>query len=82
MVLSKILENCLLITITFLCVHFVLVVFFSAAGQGHIECLQWLIKMGADNNITNKAREKPSDVAKRYLYLFCFFVFKILHLFA
>ncbi|XP_070221297.1 ankyrin repeat domain-containing protein 42 isoform X3 [Bos mutus] len=37
----------------------------KAAGQGHIECLQWLIKMGADNNITNKAREKPSDVAKR-----------------
>ena len=53
-----------------MCILFCL--FFTAAGQGHIECLQWLIKMGADNNITNKAREKPSDVAKRYLYLFCF----------
>ncbi|XP_070221296.1 ankyrin repeat domain-containing protein 42 isoform X2 [Bos mutus] len=41
----------------------------KAAGQGHIECLQWLIKMGADNNITNKAREKPSDVAKRFAHL-------------
>ncbi|XP_039704118.1 ankyrin repeat domain-containing protein 42 isoform X4 [Pteropus medius] len=37
----------------------------KAAGQGHIECLQWIIKMGADSNITNKAGEKPSDVAKR-----------------
>nr|XP_054949758.1 ankyrin repeat domain-containing protein 42 isoform X2 [Pan paniscus] len=37
----------------------------KAAGQGHIECLQWLIKMGADSNITNKAGERPSDVAKR-----------------
>ncbi|XP_070638856.1 ankyrin repeat domain-containing protein 42 isoform X5 [Bos indicus] len=41
----------------------------ETAGQGHIECLQWLIKMGADNNITNKAREKPSDVAKRFAHL-------------
>nr|XP_012591561.1 ankyrin repeat domain-containing protein 42 [Microcebus murinus] len=41
----------------------------KAAGQGHIECLQWLIKMGADSNITNKAGEKPSDVAKRFAHL-------------
>ncbi|XP_059786671.1 ankyrin repeat domain-containing protein 42 isoform X2 [Balaenoptera ricei] len=41
----------------------------KAAGQGHIECLQWLIKMGADSNITNKARENPSDVAKRFAHL-------------
>nr|XP_017508734.2 ankyrin repeat domain-containing protein 42 isoform X1 [Manis javanica] len=41
----------------------------KAAGQGHIECLQWLIKMGADSNITNKALEKPSDVAKRFAHL-------------
>ncbi|XP_053416136.1 ankyrin repeat domain-containing protein 42 isoform X2 [Nycticebus coucang] len=41
----------------------------KAAGQGHIECLQWLIKMGADNNITNKAGERPSDVAKRFAHL-------------
>lgn len=52
---------------------------FTAAGQGHIECLQWIIKMGADRNITNEAGEKPSDVAKRYPYLFCF-VFKVLHI--
>ncbi|KAM6157490.1 ankyrin repeat domain-containing protein 42 [Rhynchocyon petersi] len=41
----------------------------KAAGQGHIACLQWLIKMGADSNITNKAGEKPSDVAKRFAHL-------------
>uniref|UniRef100_A0A2K6N057 Ankyrin repeat domain 42 n=1 Tax=Rhinopithecus bieti TaxID=61621 RepID=A0A2K6N057_RHIBE len=41
----------------------------ETAGQGHIECLQWLIKMGADSNITNKAGERPSDVAKRFAHL-------------
>ncbi|XP_048217610.1 ankyrin repeat domain-containing protein 42 isoform X2 [Perognathus longimembris pacificus] len=41
----------------------------KAAGQGHLECLQWLIKIGADSNITNKAGEKPSDVAKRFAHL-------------
>ncbi|XP_073871029.1 ankyrin repeat domain-containing protein 42 isoform X11 [Macaca fascicularis] len=41
----------------------------KAAGQGHIECLQWLIKMGADSNIINKAGERPSDVAKRFAHL-------------
>ncbi|XP_049636005.1 ankyrin repeat domain-containing protein 42 [Suncus etruscus] len=41
----------------------------KAAGQGHIECLQWMIKMGADSNITDKAGEKPSDVAKRFAQL-------------
>ncbi|KAM9659314.1 ankyrin repeat domain-containing protein 42 isoform 5-T5 [Trichechus inunguis] len=41
----------------------------KAAGQGHIECLQWLIKMGADSNITDKVGEKPSDVAKRFAHL-------------
>ncbi|VFV19914.1 ankyrin repeat domain-containing [Lynx pardinus] len=41
----------------------------KAAGQGHIECLQWIIKMGADSNIANKAGEKPSDVAKRFAHL-------------
>ncbi|XP_021102812.1 ankyrin repeat domain-containing protein 42 isoform X2 [Heterocephalus glaber] len=41
----------------------------KAAEQGHIECLQWLINMGADNNITNKAGERPSDVAKRFAHL-------------
>ncbi|XP_019499019.1 PREDICTED: LOW QUALITY PROTEIN: ankyrin repeat domain-containing protein 42, partial [Hipposideros armiger] len=41
----------------------------ETAGQGHIVCLQWLIKMGADCNIANKAGEKPSDVAKRFAHL-------------
>nr|XP_008261523.1 ankyrin repeat domain-containing protein 42 isoform X1 [Oryctolagus cuniculus] len=41
----------------------------KAAGQGHIACLQWLIKMGADGNITDKAGERPSDVAKRFAHL-------------
>ncbi|XP_045149149.1 ankyrin repeat domain-containing protein 42 isoform X4 [Echinops telfairi] len=41
----------------------------KAAGQGHIECLQWLIEMGADSNITDKAGEKPGDVAKRFAHL-------------
>lgn len=41
----------------------------KAAGQGHIECLQWMIKMGADSYITDKAGEKPSDVAKRFAQL-------------
>lgn len=41
----------------------------KAAGQGHIDCLQWLIEMGADSNITNKAGERPSDVAKRFAHL-------------
>ncbi|OBS59689.1 hypothetical protein A6R68_09188 [Neotoma lepida] len=41
----------------------------KAAGQGHIECLQWLIEMGANSNITNTAGEKPSDVAKRFAHL-------------
>ncbi|XP_027263453.1 ankyrin repeat domain-containing protein 42 isoform X2 [Cricetulus griseus] len=41
----------------------------KAAGQGHIECLQWLIKMGANSDITNKAGERPSDVAKRFAHL-------------
>ncbi|NWX14856.1 ANR42 protein, partial [Aegotheles bennettii] len=38
----------------------------KAAGQGHIHCLQWLIEMGADCDITNDAGETPKDVAKRF----------------
>ncbi|XP_032749108.1 ankyrin repeat domain-containing protein 42 isoform X2 [Rattus rattus] len=41
----------------------------KVAGQGHIDCLQWLVEMGADSNITNKAGERPSDVAKRFAHL-------------
>ncbi|XP_069495965.1 ankyrin repeat domain-containing protein 42 isoform X2 [Ambystoma mexicanum] len=37
----------------------------KAAGQGQVECLQWLIEMGADHDITNEAGETPLDVAKR-----------------
>ncbi|XP_074936224.1 ankyrin repeat domain-containing protein 42 isoform X3 [Phalacrocorax aristotelis] len=37
----------------------------KAAGQGHIHCLQWLIEMGADCDITNDDGETPKDVAKR-----------------
>ncbi|NXC29212.1 ANR42 protein, partial [Campylorhamphus procurvoides] len=37
----------------------------KAAEQGHIRCLQWLIEMGADCDITNDAGETPKDVAKR-----------------
>ncbi|XP_053944772.1 ankyrin repeat domain-containing protein 42 isoform X2 [Cuculus canorus] len=38
----------------------------KAAIQGHIHCLQWLIEMGADCDITNDAGETPKDVAKRF----------------
>ncbi|NXH16250.1 ANR42 protein, partial [Bucco capensis] len=38
----------------------------KAAAQGHIHCLQWLIEIGADCDITNDARETPKDVAKRF----------------
>ncbi|KAM6099716.1 ankyrin repeat domain-containing protein 42 isoform 3-T9 [Theristicus caerulescens] len=41
----------------------------KAAGQGHIHCLQWLIEMGADCDITNDAGETPKDVAKRFAQL-------------
>ncbi|XP_014813813.1 PREDICTED: ankyrin repeat domain-containing protein 42 isoform X1 [Calidris pugnax] len=38
----------------------------EAAGQGHVHCLQWLMEMGADCDITNDAGETPKDVAKRF----------------
>ena len=40
-----------------------------AAGQGHIEILQWLIEMGANMDITNLAGESPCDVARRFAQL-------------
>ncbi|XP_031817709.1 ankyrin repeat domain-containing protein 42 isoform X3 [Sarcophilus harrisii] len=40
-----------------------------AAGQGHIECLQWLIERGADVNITNKDGETAADTAKKFAHL-------------
>ncbi|KAJ7408881.1 ankyrin repeat domain-containing protein 42 isoform X2 [Willisornis vidua] len=39
------------------------------AEQGHIHCLQWLIEMGANCDITNDAGETPRDVAKRRAHL-------------
>ncbi|XP_062343505.1 ankyrin repeat domain-containing protein 42 isoform X3 [Cinclus cinclus] len=41
----------------------------KAAEQGHIHCLQWLVEMGADRDITNYAGETPEDVAKRFGHL-------------
>ncbi|NXI68713.1 ANR42 protein, partial [Anseranas semipalmata] len=41
----------------------------KAAAQGHIHCLQWLIEMGADCDITDDAGETPKDVAKRFAQL-------------
>ncbi|XP_025047442.1 ankyrin repeat domain-containing protein 42 isoform X3 [Alligator sinensis] len=41
----------------------------KAAGQGHINCLQWMIEMGADCHITNEAGETPKDVARRFAQL-------------
>ncbi|NXA12202.1 ANR42 protein, partial [Sapayoa aenigma] len=41
----------------------------KAAEQGHIHCLQWLIEMGADCDITNDAGDTPKDVAKRCAHL-------------
>jgi Ankyrin repeats (many copies) len=40
-----------------------------AAGQGHLDILQWLMEMGADMTITNKAGETPRDVARRFARL-------------
>jgi len=41
----------------------------TAAGQGHVEVLQWLLEMGADMSITNYANETPKDVARRFARL-------------
>ncbi|KFP70217.1 Ankyrin repeat domain-containing protein 42, partial [Acanthisitta chloris] len=41
----------------------------KAAEQGHTHCLQWLIEMGADCDITNDAGQTPKDVAKRFAQL-------------
>lgn len=41
----------------------------KAAGQGHVELLQWLIEMGANMSITNVAGERPRDVARRFAQL-------------
>ena len=46
-------------------------IFCSAAGQGHIHILQWLIENGADLKIKNQNAESPIDVAKRFAQLAC-----------
>ncbi|KAI8770636.1 ankyrin repeat domain-containing protein 42 isoform X1 [Biomphalaria glabrata] len=43
----------------------------KAAGQGHINIIQWLLEMGANMNITNQAGETPCDVARRFSQLAC-----------
>jgi ankyrin repeat domain-containing protein 42 len=43
----------------------------KAAGSGHVECLRWLMEMGADMSLLNEAGETPREVAKRYGQLGC-----------
>ena len=41
----------------------------SAAGQGHLGVLEWLIEMGANMTVNNNAGETPKDVAARFAQL-------------
>ncbi|XP_060091317.1 ankyrin repeat domain-containing protein 42 [Heteronotia binoei] len=41
----------------------------KAAGQGHLNLIQWLIDREANCNITNDAGESPKDVARRFAQL-------------
>ncbi|KAJ8405887.1 hypothetical protein AAFF_G00313240 [Aldrovandia affinis] len=41
----------------------------KAAGQGHLTCLQWLLEMGANQDIRDSAGETPKDTAKRFAQL-------------
>lgn len=41
----------------------------SAAGNGHLDVLQWLIETGANIEIVNNAGETPKDVARRFSQL-------------
>ncbi len=43
----------------------------KAAGQGHLEILQWLIEMGASMDLTTQSGETPKDVARRFGQLAC-----------
>lgn len=38
----------------------------TAAGQGNLEILQWLMECGADVGLRNQAGETPVDVARRF----------------
>lgn len=41
----------------------------TAAGQGHLNVLEWLIEMGANLSVNNSAGENPKDVAARFAQL-------------
>lgn len=43
----------------------------TAAGNGHLHVLQWLVEMGANMTIQNQAGETPRDVARRFSQLAC-----------
>lgn len=43
----------------------------KAAGQGHLQILQWLIEMGASMDLTTSSGETPKDVARRFARLDC-----------
>ncbi len=43
----------------------------KAAGQGHMEILQWLIEMGASMDLTTQSGETPKDIARRFGQLAC-----------
>ncbi len=43
----------------------------KAAGQGHIDVLQWLMEMGASMDLTTQSGETPKDVARRFGQLAC-----------
>jgi ankyrin repeat domain-containing protein 42 len=43
----------------------------KAAGQGHLNVIQWLIENGANVNIKNNAGEIARDVAQRFAQLAC-----------
>jgi ankyrin repeat domain-containing protein 42 len=43
----------------------------KAAGQGHLQILQWLMEMGASMELTSQSGETPKDVARRFAQLAC-----------
>jgi ankyrin repeat domain-containing protein 42 len=43
----------------------------NAAGQGHIDILQWLIENGASMDIPTQSGETVKDVARRFSQLAC-----------
>ncbi|XP_061104490.1 ankyrin repeat domain-containing protein 42-like [Conger conger] len=41
----------------------------KAAGKGHLNCLQWLLEMGANQDITDNGGETAKDTARRFAQL-------------